>query len=66
MRSIRRAILDAQIKEAPPNELPEFIRLLRRLNANVGNVGQILMRINSDGFVDGLAIKKLIEDNRAL
>jgi hypothetical protein len=66
LRSRRRAILDAQIKEAPPNELPEFIRLLRRLNANVGNVGQILMRINSDGFVDGLAIKKLIEDNRAL
>ena len=59
----RRAILGAQIKEAPPNELPEFIRLLRRLNANAG---QILMRINSCGFVDGLAIKKLIEDNRAL
>jgi len=59
----RRAILGAQIKEAPPNELPEVIRLLRRLNANAG---QILMRINSCGFVDGLAIKKLIEDNRAL
>jgi hypothetical protein len=60
---IRRCIRDVKFKEAPPNELPEFIRLLRRLNANAG---QILLQLNSGGIADALAIKKLIADNRAL
>lgn len=59
----RKAILGVRIKEAPPNELPEFIRLLRRLNANAG---QILVQLNSGGIADALAIKKMIADNRTL
>ena len=55
----RCAILGVQIKEAPPDELPEFIRLLRRLNANAD---QILRQMNAGGITDVLAIKKLKED----
>ena len=62
-RFIRCLINKCEIKEAPPIELPEFIRLLRRLNANAG---QILIQLNTGGIADALAIKKLIVDNRAL
>jgi hypothetical protein len=56
----RNAILGICIKEAPPNEFPEFIRLLRRLNANAQ---QIMTQLNSRGLADGLAMRKLIDDN---
>ena len=55
----RNAILGICIKEAPPNEFPEFIRLLRRLNANAY---QIMTQLNSHGLADGPAIRKLIDD----
>ncbi len=60
---MRRCIHQSMFKESAPNEFPEFIRLLRRL---IYNAGQILEQIKSRGFVGSVAIRKMIDDNYEL
>ena len=56
---IRYLLNGCTIKEAPPNELPEFIRLLRRLNANAD---QILRQMNAGGIIDIPAVNKMTDE----
>ncbi len=58
---IRKAVKDVQIKEAPPAELPQFIREIRRVGSNID---QILMIANARGLLDVPQLRKVISDLR--
>ena len=47
-RFLRQLINNCTIKEAPPNELPEFIRQLRLLNENLIGIAEHLELTSSD------------------
>lgn len=56
---LRKVIQDIQIKEAPPVDLPQFIREIRRLG---NNINQIAMIANAQGLLEIPQLRKeLIE-----
>lgn len=57
----RRAIKGAQIKEAPPADLPKLTREVRRVGSNID---QILMIANARGLLDVPQLRKAISDLR--
>ena len=58
---IRKAIQNAQIHNAPPADLPMFIREIRRVGINID---QILMFANSRGLLDVPRLHKALKDLR--
>ena len=62
--SFCRAVLNgAVVREAPPVEYYALIRELKRIG---GNIDQILKIANSRGLLDVPALRKALEDNRAV
>ena len=59
----RRILNGAEVKEAPPAELPLLIREVRRVGYNID---QLLKRANSIGLLDVPQLRKALEDNRAV
>ena len=59
----RRILNGAEVKEAPPVEVPVLIREVRRVGYNID---QILKRANSIGLLDVPQLRKALEDNRAM
>ena len=59
----RRILNGAEVKEAPPVEVPVLIREVRRVGCNID---QILKRANSIGLLDVPQLRKALEDNRAV
>ena len=59
----RRILNGAEVKEAPPVEVPVLIREVRRVGYNID---QILKRANSIGLLDVPQLRKALEDNRAV
>ena len=59
----RRILNGAEVKEAPPAEVPLLIREVRRVGYNID---QILKRANSIGLLDVPQLRKALEDNRAV
>ena len=60
---VRSALLGYKLKEAPPVEYFELIRLLRILN---NNLNQIARQANSQGVLDAPKIRKEVENIREL
>ncbi len=58
---IRKAIQGVQVKEAPPAELPQFIREIRRVGSNID---QVLMIANARGLLDVPQLRKAISELR--
>jgi len=58
---IRKAVADAQIKEAPPADLYKLIWEIRRAG---NNIDQILMIANSKGILNIPDLRKAISDLR--
>lgn len=56
---MRRCIRQSMFKESPPNEFPEFIRLLRKLNSAAY---EIMTQLKSMGSADNLDMRKLIDE----
>lgn len=62
--SFCRAVLNgAVVRESPPVEYYALIRELKRIG---GNIDQILKIANSRGLLDVPALRKALEDNRAV
>ena len=59
----RRILNGAEVKEAPPAEVPLLIREVRRVGYNID---QILKRANSIGLLDVPQLRKALEDNRTV
>ena len=59
----RRILNGAEVKEAPPAEVPLLIREVRRVGYNID---QLLKRANSIGLLDVPQLRKALEDNRAV
>ena len=59
----RRVLNGAEVKEAPPVDVPILIREIRRVGYNID---QILKIANSQGLVDVPQLRKALEENRAL
>ena len=59
----RRILNGAEVKEAPPVEVPVLIREVRRVGYNID---QILKRANSIGLLDVPQLRKALEDNRTV
>ena len=59
----RRILNGAEVKEAPPAEVPLLIREVRHVGYNID---QILKRANSIGLLDVPQLRKALEDNRAV
>lgn len=59
----RRVLNGAQVKEAPPAEVPLLIREVRRVG---WNIDQLLKRANAIGLLDVPQLRKALEDNRAV
>ena len=59
----RRILNGAEVKEAPPVEVPVLIREVRRVGCNID---QILKRAISIGLLDVPQLRKALEDNRAV
>ena len=59
----RRILNGAEVKEAPPADVPMLIREVRRVGYNID---QILKRANSIGLLDVPQLRKALEDNRAV
>ena len=59
----RRILNGAEVKEAPPADVPLLIREVRRMGYNID---QILKRANSIGLLDVPQLRKALEDNRAV
>lgn len=57
----RRVLNGAEVKEAPPADVPVLIQEVRR----VGNtLNQIMKRANAIGLLDVPQLRKALEDNR--
>ncbi len=59
----RRILNGAEVKEAPPADVPMLIREVRRVGYNID---QILKRANSIGLLDVPQFRKALENNRAV
>lgn len=59
----RATLNGAVVREAPPVEYYALIRELKRIG---GNIDQILKIANSRGLLDVPALRKALEDNRAV
>lgn len=58
---IRKSIANCTIKEAPPVDLPQMIREVRRVGSNIN---QILLIANSRGLLDVPALRKALLELR--
>ena len=58
---IRAAINGIQVKEAPPAEIPRFIREIRRIGSNIN---QLLMIANAKGLMDVPRLRQAISELR--
>ena len=59
---IRMAVANKTIVEAPPADVPQLIREVRRVGININ---EILKTANAKGFIDVPKLEKALEDNRA-
>lgn len=59
----RRVLSGAEVKEAPPADVPRLIREVRRVGYNID---QILKLANAKGLLDVPQLRKALADNRAL
>ena len=59
----RRILNGAEVKEAPPAEVPLLIQEVRRVGHNIN---QVLAKANSIGLLDVPQLRKALEDNRAV
>lgn len=59
----RRVLNEAEVKEAPPVDVPILIREVRRVGYNID---QLLKIANAQGLVDVPQLRKALEENRAL
>ena len=60
---IRRAVCGAEVREAPPADVPALIQEVRRVG---NNLNQIMKRANALGLLDVPQLRKAMEDNRAV
>ena len=60
---IRRAVCGAEVREAPPADVPALIQEVRRVG---NNLNQIMKRANALGLLDVPQLRKALEDNRAV
>jgi hypothetical protein len=58
----RRVLNGAEVKEAPPVDVPVLIREVRRAGCNIE---QVLKLANAKGLLDVPQIRKALEENRA-
>ena len=59
----RQVLNAAEVKEAPPADVPMLIREVRRVGYNID---QILLIARVQGLVDVPRLRKALEDNRAV
>ena len=60
---IRRAVCGAEVREAPPADVPLLIREVRRVGYNID---QILKLANARGMLDVPRLRRALDDNRAV
>ena len=60
---IRRAVCGAEVREAPPADVPALIQEVRRVG---NNLNQIMKRANALGLLDVPQLRKALEDNRTV
>lgn len=59
----RRILNGAEIKEAPPTDLPMLIQEIRRVGCNLD---RLLKRDNAVGLPEASQLREALEDNRAV
>ena len=60
---IRCAVCGAEVREAPPADVPLLIGEVRRVGYNIA---QILKLANARGMLDVPRLRKALDDNRAV
>lgn len=60
---IRRAVCGAEVREAPPADVPALIQEVRRVG---NNLNQIMKRANALGLMDVPQLRKALDENRVV